>query len=887
MRTGARLEAKIEASPPAGPRLMQRPAFVYASVAAAALLIVTLTALGVAAAYREPQPKPEPQGPKAAPPILDILRKEAAKQAKPQPAKPAPVAAEPPAPEEGGVEVVGEGKPEAEPATPVEIAGGSLFWRKDGGEMVFVPAGPFVMGSTDGDADERPQHQATLAAFCIDKHEVTNTQYQRFVQATGHAPPPHWPTGKLPLGKGNDPVVNVTHDDAQAYAHWAGKQLPTEAQWEKAARGPDGRRYPWGEEWHWRACVSIEERTWRPFQSEDERRQWLRAHSVGDFDGLKPAGSCPQGASPFGCQDMAGNVAEWCADPQDGGPVARGGSWRHDRRGLRCANREPRPGGPQDRDAATGFRCAWPVADADLIAKLEANAKLAPAPPAAAWEKPIAPSQPLRDALARLDARPRKGFLVVGSSKRLKDIPSALAAAKPGQTVYVPAGVWPGAIDLKAGVRLQGAGPGHSKLVQARIRAQDMADARVGGFTIIGDRDTLVDVRGGSLDLEQCVLAGPAARGIVARDAAAITVRECSFARLGQAAIVVDRASATLDRVAVTKCGEGLFARGKSQAALTRCIVNNNARSGARIEGGAALAAAECIFWRNRAHGVEVLDSQATLDRCTLVTNYACGVRAERAKLAIRESIIVRNDVGVRVRGDAPLMARNCLWGNATADRESFDAAADAMNQDPLFVEPVAGDLRLQRHSPCIGAGLRGRDMGALAYARDTIDAVREHLRHKRFDAAIAACDRALAARPPAPVRRQLEREKREAQWAQAAWQAVLDGFAARVGKPVDFMMRVGSDGLMRVPGTIVAADQEGVRVRETNGRDRMIRYDKIEKRYWISMGLAKLGGGRAAMLKMGTYLLRRGMDRDARAMLDRAADAGADRGAVDELLRD
>lgn len=175
---------------------------------------------------------------------------------------------------------------------------------KDGAVMVWVPAGRFLMGSSDKDisaflkehpekkwtaeafADETPQHEVRLSGYWIYKCEVTVKQYRQFCEETGRTMPvePAW-------GWQDDyPIMNVRWDDAAAYAEWAGASLPTEAQWEKAARGTDGRLYPWGNEWDASRC--------------GETR-------LGE---IHPVGSIPTGASPYGCMDMAGNAAEWCSD---------------------------------------------------------------------------------------------------------------------------------------------------------------------------------------------------------------------------------------------------------------------------------------------------------------------------------------------------------------------------------------------------------------------------------------------------------------------------------------------------------------------------------------------------------------------------------------------
>ncbi len=188
------------------------------------------------------------------------------------------------------------------------------------GDVVRIPAGAFVMGSAAGRANEAPPHEVRLPAYTIDRYEVTVAQYVAFVAATGWRLPGNW-DGPVPSLPGNLPVTHVAWPDAAAYCEWAGKRLPTEAEWERAARGDDGRRYPWGDEWDpGRAAVAVD-------------------------SGPVPVGSFPEGASPYGVLDMAGNVHEWVADyygagyyavspgddpvgPEDhGNRVLRGGSW--------------------------------------------------------------------------------------------------------------------------------------------------------------------------------------------------------------------------------------------------------------------------------------------------------------------------------------------------------------------------------------------------------------------------------------------------------------------------------------------------------------------------------------------------------------------------------
>lgn len=227
------------------------------------------------------------------------------------------------------------------PRLPTTIIG------RDGKEMRLVPAGSFLMGSDDGPEDERPRHRLDLPSFWIDTYPVTNAEYARFVAATEHRPPPHWANGSYPPDKADHPVVNVSWEDAQAYAAWAGKRLPTEAEWEKAARGSDGRRWPWGDTF-------------------DASRCNTRESGIG---GTTPVGSfAPQGNSPYGAADMAGNVWEWTADWYQAYPggrqldsfgeryrVLRGGSWNYGADEARCAARFF--DAPDFLSESYGFRC--------------------------------------------------------------------------------------------------------------------------------------------------------------------------------------------------------------------------------------------------------------------------------------------------------------------------------------------------------------------------------------------------------------------------------------------------------------------------------------------------------------------------------------------------
>ncbi len=185
---------------------------------------------------------------------------------------------------------------------------------KDGAVMVYIPEGEFIMGTSDAQIDtllkrdldnwnlswfnnEKPQRRVYLDGYWMYKHDVTVAQYRKFCGETGHKMPdaPSWGW------QDNHPIVNVTWYDAAAYCQWAGVQLPTEAQWEKAARGTDGRMWPWGNKWDSRKCNSYES-------------------GIGK---TSPVGSYPSGASPYGLMNMAGNVWEWCMDERDSGFYAK------------------------------------------------------------------------------------------------------------------------------------------------------------------------------------------------------------------------------------------------------------------------------------------------------------------------------------------------------------------------------------------------------------------------------------------------------------------------------------------------------------------------------------------------------------------------------------
>ena len=221
--------------------------------------------------------------------------------------------------------------------------------------MVLVPAGEFTMGSLGGDPDEQPVRQVYVGAFFMDKHQVAVSQYGRFLEATHQERPPDWTAMNKPAYQ-NRPIANVDWAEADTYCTWAGKRLPTEAEWEKAARGTDGRTYPWGNEPPTR------------FHANAGKEVFSNRGT------LTPVGTFEAGMSPYGIYDMAGNVWEWVSDWYDqdyykSGPVqnppgprkgdykvVRGGSWGSGTDDLRAANREVHV--PSFRGFGTGFRCA-------------------------------------------------------------------------------------------------------------------------------------------------------------------------------------------------------------------------------------------------------------------------------------------------------------------------------------------------------------------------------------------------------------------------------------------------------------------------------------------------------------------------------------------------
>ncbi len=276
-------------------------------------------------------------------------------------------------------------------AGPVLAAGAVTTSPKDGMQMVYVPAGEFLMGSaaydTEAENDEKPQHRVTLDAYWIDKTEVTNAQFARFVSETkyvtdGEKAGTGWayngsgweetngadwrhPEGPGTSSQNEHPVVQVSWDDAVAYCAWAGRRLPSEAEWEKAARGTDGRKYPWGNEFDGRRVNHCDRNC--PLY-------WKETTYDDGYEFTAPVGSYTAGVSPDGALDMAGNVWEWVADwyaadyyasspatnpsgPASGdGRVLRGGSWNNESTVVRSAFRSGF--NPDVRGGSSGFRCA-------------------------------------------------------------------------------------------------------------------------------------------------------------------------------------------------------------------------------------------------------------------------------------------------------------------------------------------------------------------------------------------------------------------------------------------------------------------------------------------------------------------------------------------------
>jgi formylglycine-generating enzyme required for sulfatase activity len=216
--------------------------------------------------------------------------------------------------------------------------------------MVFVPGGDFLRGSDQGDTISKPPHFTSVAPFFMDTTEVTNQEYAEFLNATGEVAPPSWKDGVYPETEANFPVTGVTWYEAAEYAAWKGKRLPTEAEWEFAARGPEGRAYPWGDEWD--AAL---------------------ANAGGQLKGLRPVGQ--GGASPYGIYDMSGNAWEWTSSDARSYPggkefpwsrmrlkIIRGGNWQSDPRSATTYFRGFYGAAGEREYNGTSFRCVKDLA---------------------------------------------------------------------------------------------------------------------------------------------------------------------------------------------------------------------------------------------------------------------------------------------------------------------------------------------------------------------------------------------------------------------------------------------------------------------------------------------------------------------------------------------
>jgi formylglycine-generating enzyme required for sulfatase activity len=278
------------------------------------------------------------------------VRQETAPAVEPPRVEPPPVVVlKPPAPEEPPAP---ESPPEPE-SQPEPSPAEERIHEKTGMVFVYVPGGEFLLGVEDHPFS-KPVRWIRLSPFWIGKYPVTNQEYARFLEASsGHPEPAFWNDSRF--NQLRQPAVGVTWEDAHAFCLWAGLELPSEAQWEAAARGTDQRAYPWGKE--------------------------VPTERHANFDrpngGTAPVGSCPAGAGPYGTFDQAGNIWEWCADPWDSSayrkredgqwdPIAkghpavrtlRGGSWNNPATDLHAAYRDR--GTAKSRFNNQGFRCLW------------------------------------------------------------------------------------------------------------------------------------------------------------------------------------------------------------------------------------------------------------------------------------------------------------------------------------------------------------------------------------------------------------------------------------------------------------------------------------------------------------------------------------------------
>ena len=239
--------------------------------------------------------------------------------------------------------------PKGKPPSPTPIILDLPKYQPIELKMVEIPAGEYKIGASDGEDREKPSHTVTIKAFLIDNREVTKEEYAKFLKEAKYKAPSSWVNGSY-RGNGQEPVTEITWEEAQAYAKWAGKRLPTEEEWEIAASGKEHLRYPWGNEWD-----VVKANTKEAAQ-----------------DGIKPAGAFMKGVSPLGLYDMSGNVWEWTDSKPvsyagssfkiidgDNYRVIRGGSHKE---GKAVATTSARNWiEPTRSDATLGFRCAKDV----------------------------------------------------------------------------------------------------------------------------------------------------------------------------------------------------------------------------------------------------------------------------------------------------------------------------------------------------------------------------------------------------------------------------------------------------------------------------------------------------------------------------------------------
>ncbi len=225
-------------------------------------------------------------------------------------------------------------------------------------EMVLIPAGEFIMGTDDRLPDEGPEHRVNLKAYWIDKYETTNLQYKQFIDSTQRRSPTHFENRTFPPGKVDHPVTYVTWNDAHDFCNWAGKRLPTDQEWEKAARGTDGQIFPWSNEFD--------------TDKANTPQRWMYLKHEGD---TTPVGAFKAGVSPYGLYDMSGNVWEWVSswylpypgnhhDTENYGETyktLKGGSW-WDCSFYKCGISAPLYNRsfflPHTKNKSFGFRCA-------------------------------------------------------------------------------------------------------------------------------------------------------------------------------------------------------------------------------------------------------------------------------------------------------------------------------------------------------------------------------------------------------------------------------------------------------------------------------------------------------------------------------------------------